>query len=364
MLDKNFFKDLKKEIEKAKNSGGRIVFSISSTSKQKDEGYLTPSRKVNNSWILGCVLFDQKDVYDVLKHVDGIAEIILADTEKKIPISLDHEDQVKDIETVGYVETGNLSKICFDNCKISKVMEFKPNDITVNAVWAYISQKLNYCSGKKIAILGAGNIGSKLALKLVECGADIFIYRRNQLKGHQISLGLNAIKTLGTLSNIHYVDNPLKAAHSTDVIIGSSSGEPIIDINVVSCLKKNGILIDLGKNSFTKDAISLAIKNSIETYRVDITASLEGFIYEIDRAIEIKESSYGRRKIHEFYIVGGGFMGLAGDFIVDNVKNPNQVIGIADGFGDVKRKILDTEKNSIKKLEGLILNNNLSNEKI
>lgn len=357
MLDKNFFKNLKCELKQAKNSGKRIIFTFSSTSKQKDRGYLTPSRQVNDSWLFGCVLFDQNDVYEILKYVDGIVDIILADTEKKIPIKIDHNESAKDNETIGYAQTGNLSKICFDNCKITKVMEFKPNDITVNAAWTYISQKLNYCSGKKIAILGSGNIGSKLALKLVECGADIHIYRRNQYKGHKISEGLNAIKTLGTMSSVQYTENPLIAAHCADVIIGTSSGEPIIDANIVCCLKKTGIIIDLGKNSFTKDAISLAIKNCIETYRVDITAAIEGFVYEINRSIELKESSYGRRKLDKYYLVSGGFMGLDGDFIVDNIKNPNKVVGIADGLGDVKRNTSKLEENSIKKLEDIISKN-------
>jgi len=358
MLNKLFLKKLSHELKNPINSELNIVFTISSTSKQQDEGYLTPTRQINNTLIIGCVIFDQNDVLDLIKHTDGIVDIVLADTEKKIPISIDNKNKPHSHETVCYVNTGNISRICFDHYKKSKVMEYKPNDITVNAAWNYISQNLNYCSGKKIAILGAGNIGSKLALKLVECGANVYIYRRNELKGNQISIGLNAIKHPSCLSNITYVDNPINAVHLADVVIGCSSGDPVVDLDVVSAMKKNGLLVDLGKNSFTKDSISLAIKNRIKTYRVDVTAAIESLVYEINRSNEIISSAYGRSKIANFDIVAGGFIGLDGDVVVDNINNPKNVIGIANGCGDIKRKLSKVEQSSLNKMKALIDKNN------
>ena len=50
-------------------------------------------------------------------------------------------------------------------------------------------------------------------------------------------------------------------------------------------------------------------------------------------------------------------MGLDGDFIVDNIKNPNKIVGIADGLGDVKRNTSKLEENSLQKLEDIISKN-------
>ena len=54
------------------------------------------------------------------------------------------EDKTEVENTVGHVETGSISKICFNNVKQSKVFEFKPNDLTVNSTWNFLSQKLDY----------------------------------------------------------------------------------------------------------------------------------------------------------------------------------------------------------------------------
>ena len=39
-------------------------------------------------------------------------------------------------------------------------------------------------SGKKILIIGVGNIGSKIALRLVETGANISLFRRNKFNNN------------------------------------------------------------------------------------------------------------------------------------------------------------------------------------
>ena len=154
-----FFKQLKDNLNTLKKGSAKTVFTIATTSKKEAEPYLTPIRRSDLFSVCGCVIFEQSILKEIVEIIDGQVDYIFVDSEKKIPVTIHPKLNV--------VETGNLSKVCFQEIKKSRILEYKPNDITVNATWSFLSQKLNFLSGKKVSILGSGNIGSKLALKLV-----------------------------------------------------------------------------------------------------------------------------------------------------------------------------------------------------
>ena len=324
----DFYKNLKENIKALKNENTKTVFTIATTSKHENDPYLTPLRKNNLFVVSGCVIFEQSYLEKIIEIIDGEVDYIFVDTEKKIPVRV-HPD-------LGTIETGNLSKICFQEIKKSKILEYKPNDITVNATWSFLSQRLNFLSGKKISILGAGNIGSKLALKLVECGSSVSVHRRNTYKGNSISQGLNFIKPQNTVSNITFHEDMIQTTFMSDVLIGATNGVSIIDIDLIKSIKEDGIIVDLGKNSLTKEAIEFAHEKNIEVYRTDVTSALEGFIYEAIKMDEILNQSYGKKVFENYTIVGGGYHGREGDIVVDNITNPKLIFGVAAGDGTLK----------------------------
>ncbi len=357
-----FIDSIKTNIEIMNEYNGNIrrIFTIATTSKQEISPYTTPLRITNEFVLCGCVIFSQDVVYDICTAIDGKVDIVLVDTEKKIPFKISSrvENNVKEQSegTIGTVETGNLSKICFNYIKKSEIYEYKPNDLTVNAAWSFLSQRLHYLSGRKVAILGSGNIGSKLALKLVECGSNVHIHRTNDYKGEQITQGLNFIKPNNTVSNISFHKDKLQTSFMADILIGATNGYQVIDVDTVMTIKNSAIIIDLGKNNITPDAIKIAMKNNIEIYRVDVTPALEGFVYELLKMNEILKYSYGKCKLGEFDIVGGGFFGLDGDIVVDNITSPKQVFGIADGKGSLKQPLDSRSRLKIQLARGMLKN--------
>jgi hypothetical protein len=339
----NFIKQLKENIKILKNENIKTVFTIATTSKQENDPYLTPIRKNDVFVVCGCVIFEQSILDEIIDIIDGYVDYVLVDSEKKIPVRVHPELRV--------IETGNLSKICFQKIQKSKILEYKPNDITVNSTWSFLSQRLNFLSGKKISILGSGNIGSKLALKLVECGVSVSIFRRNSYKGYVISQGLNFIKPENTVSNITFHENILQTTFMSDVVIGAANGVPIIDTDILESVKKNSIIVDLGKNSLTKDAVKFALKNNLEVYRADITAAFEGFIHEAIKMDQILNDSYGKKDYGYCTIVGGGALGSSGDIVVDNISQPKIVIGIAAGDGTLKNNYSIEDKEKLSKFK-------------
>lgn len=343
LMKKVFIKQLLENLNDLKKNNRRTVFTIATTSKQETEPYLTPIRVCDFFVVCGCVIFEQSILTEIIEIIDGKVDYIFVDSEKKIPVTIHPKLNV--------VETGNLSKICFQKIKKSRTLEYKPNDITVNATWSFLSQKLNFLSGKKVSILGSGNIGSKLALKLVECGVSVSIYRRNIHKGYGIAQGLNFIKPENTVSNITFHENIMQTSFMSDVLIGASNGVPIIDVDIVKSIKNDAIIVDLGKNNLTEDAIQHALAQNIEIYRTNITSAFEGFIYEAIKTDEILNNSYGKKDLDYCNIVGGGFHGRDGDIVVDNISNPNIIYGVAAGDGTLKNKLSTKDKEKLSKLK-------------
>ena len=346
----NFTESILKKIDEAKKTKKLIVFTIASTAKQESEPFMNPLREYKDFCILGCVLFDQGLLIKLIKLIDKKVDIVLVDAEKKIPlhpISYNQEN-IPGERTIGNFETGNFSKICFTSFQNPKVFEYKPNDLTVNAAWMFLSQKLNFFTGKKISILGIGNIGSKLALKLVECGADVHIYSKDFFKTHLITQALNLMKPIGTIASITCLRDPLSSTFASDVIIGASNGIPVISRDIISSLNKNSIVIDLGKNNLTESAIELANEYELEICRTDITSSIESFVAEMLSLSSILNNDYGSKKINDYLMVGGGYFGKDGSVIVDSVNKPSRIFGVADGKGSVKKEHTSFDDNAIE----------------
>ena len=315
----------------------KAIFSVSTTAKIEKQPYMTPIRNCNDFVLSGCVVFSEYDLNHLLEKIDGIFDIILVDGEKTIPT--ENNKRV------------NLSKKCFEKLKKSKVSEYKPNDLTVNATWCFLNHRFKILREKRISIVGAGNIGSKLALKLVECGAEVHLHRRNYEKGSQIVQGLNLIKPESIDSKIYFHENKKKLYVGSDILIGTSNGHPVIDAEAIKSVKKNCLIVDLGKNNLTAEALKIATQNSLEIYRTDISVSIIAHVHETISMQNNIDNSYGRKDLGFCKIVSGGYFGIYGDIVVDSINNPTQIWGVAKGNGAFKKKLNMKDISKIKKIQ-------------
>lgn len=349
----NFTESILKKIDEAKETKKLIVFTIASTAKQELEPFMNPLREYKDFCILGCVLFDQGLLLKLIKLIDKKVDIVLVDAEKKIPLhSISYnQENIPGERTIGNFETGNFSKICFTSFQTPKVYEYKPNDLTVNAAWMFLSQKLNFFTGKKISILGIGNIGAKLALKLVECGADVHIYSKDFFKTHLITQALNLMKPIGTIASITCHRDPLSATFASDALIGATNGVPIINDEIIKSVNKDCLIIDLGKNNIFESSIMLAKNAGLEIWRADVTNSLETFISETLRFNSTLSKDFGERKISDITMVGAGYFGSKGDLVVDSIGTPKKIYGVCDGNGSLMKKLTNIDKANIKTIE-------------
>ncbi|MFH0837528.1 MAG: NAD(P)-binding domain-containing protein [Candidatus Aenigmatarchaeota archaeon] len=321
-------------VEIARQHKKLAIFSIGTTvGKLGKHHRFFPIRYSSNGVSGVANIHTDKEAEEITKAIDGVVDIILVDAERKL-------------------ENVDIEKIVKKNASKSKVFTIKLNDMTVNAVDSLISQLIDI-RDKKIAILGVGNIGSKLALKLVERGAYVCISRRNGEKCKKIANALNIIKPKQTkVKVIDYHDN-IKAAKDSDIIIGFTPGVPVVTKKMVESMNQSGIIIDGGLGTIFPDAIELSNKLGIKVLRLDMRAGFSGELVTLLETKNLIENIMGKKTIGEITLVAGGYIGKRGDVIVDNISKPMKVLGIADGIGGL---LSDTSEFAfqLKKIKNIV----------
>ena len=327
-----FLRELKLRIKDIKKRfpGKTRVFTISSTSKNEDSSYLTPLRFSANIVVTGIVIFKSKDLLSIKKIINDNFKYIFLDNDLKR-----FNNSKK-----------NLFNLHTKHFSPKKIMAYKPNDITVDSCWSWIHNGPKI-KNNNIFIIGMGNIGTKLALKLFESGRNIYVNRRDHKKGKE---NVEFIRKFIRSKNnfIKYQKNIKGIINKVQLIILCADKNFILNNDVAKKIKRNSTIIDLGKNNMTSEVIKLTEKNMISSYRLDIGTSLLSFV---ESSIELKKDKlYGRKKYKKYFLISGGYIGLENDIVVDNFKNPSYVIGIANGSGDFKLRSSDLGPNFLKKI--------------
>jgi len=327
-----------KVVSLAKKTKKISAFSISCTRNiKKNKLFFPPIRITPYVVCANVILFSKDEIKKIVRVIDGIVDAIFVDVEEKM----------KNLD--------DLIALVQKEVKESKIFTIKINDITAESTDAILAHYFKDLHNKKIAIIGCGNIGSKIALKLVERGANVFITGKNKNKINCITKGLNFIKPKNTLSRIVGMTDNYEAAKNEDIVIGFTNGVPIIDKKMVDMMSRNGMIIDGGIGTVFQNAIEYAKELGIRTLRLDIRAGFAGAITNVIETEIFIKNFIGHKKIYGFDVVAGGIIGKRGDIIVDKISNPTRVIGICDGTGGVlnSRCSKKYEKN-LKKIRKII----------
>ena len=363
----SWFYDLQRSIKELKgiaiDKNIKLLFSISTTTCKHgtNKPYTTPVRFLENSLISGVVVFSKIQSIVVINIVKDFVDDFLIDVEQKhnmkAAINSDTLKYFQDKYLINSdIKCESILSIVRAIVADDRIIEYKANDITVDAIWTFLSTKLNYLSGKKVAIIGCGNIGSKLALKLVESDANVVLVRRDSSKGKLIANAINLIKPPLSKSYASYNSSAIEASKFCDVIIGAANtNNPVITWDMIKNLSKNGFVVDIGKGNIEADAIKKSIEKKIDIIRGDIAAALYGFVSQKQQMQEIVQNKIGRVNIDsDINIVSGGVLGRCGDIVVDSFASPSLVYGVANGSGSIKTDLNLIDKKNIEKVKKII----------
>lgn len=302
----------------------KTCFLVGTTKKRSHQNYyITPYRESQKTIYAGAILYDNETAKKLANKIDGKVNYIFVDIEKKAT-------NKKNILV-------NIERETKSTIKKSVVKNYKPNDITVNSIENFIQDYFRKdqrgVGGKKILILGAGNIGSKIAIRLLESGANVFLFRRNKKKLKKISEVLNIIKPQHTKSRSNTINSNQLKFENYDVIIGCSDNK--IKFKKIKELLKKPLIIDVGKGVFSRPDLNQLNKKNIPVFRLDIENSLSSFIDNNINTEIFFESSFINKK-NKLRLVKKGILGNVDDIIVDDVIKPKRIIGVCGKDGLLK----------------------------
>jgi len=354
-------KNIKELKDVAIEKNATLFFSINTATHKHSlqKPYTTPVRLLESGAICGVVVFSQIQAMIAANIAKRFVDSVLVDVEEKQGVQVDIDSKLVEHFRIKYSTKSKINSILSAVCSIIKkdrIIEYKPNDLTVDAVWSFLSAKLNHLSGKNIAILGCGNIGSKLALKLAESGVNVIMMRRNSLKGESIVNAINLIKPSASSGLATYSSSAVQASEFCDVVISAANANtPIVTWDVINSMSKDGFVIDIGKGNVSPDVVKNSFKHNIEIFRADITSSLYGFISHRQKIQNIVKYKMGRARINsDISIVSGGVIGKCREIVVDNYKTPALIYGVSDGIGNMKTSLDSIDKKNIEIVEGFI----------
>jgi len=296
------------------------------------------------------ILYSEEDAAKVSRRLDGKVDYILVDAEKKTPNAI-----------WGAQEVSNVERVVRETVTKSRILTYKGNDITVDAIDYLITQLLSTnprgVAGKRAGIVGAGNIGCKLALKLVERGMSVSLFRRDSEKLLKIVSALNLIKPLETVAKVRAAENVNDLAEGVSVLIGLTQGVAAINGNMINQIANEAIIIDGGKGSLDGSALERACQKGIPVYRADVRLAFEHHLEMLLGTESALLGGLGRANFDGVPVVSSGLLGYLDEVVVDSINFPRHVFGVANGLGDFKRDLTVNDTDSLSTVVGYIKRN-------
>lgn len=302
---------------------------ISTTAQDSLPILRLPDRKIFNGESLNFLITEESTAIEFFKNVDGLISTIIIDIESKQAIDLYSLAELHVVK--------------------SNIYTNKPNDLAVESADVLLQHHFSRnITGKKILVIGTGNISFKIALRLAERNAQVFIDGRNEEKIKKIIETINIVIPSYSKHKVRKM-NKDKVDEKLDAIVSFISAEKVIDENYNEWLRETSISIDGGIGNFSEAYIAGALKKESKVIRLDVRIALpfmEASLATLTPSFSFFQKVSGERKIGEINIVAGGIIGQEGSIIVDQIEKPQQIIGIANGYGGVKNESTISEEES------------------
>ena len=160
-------------------------------------------------------------------------------------------------------------------------------------------------------------------------GVKVNCYTKNYTQGLIKANSISTIKSEYTLSSFNLYKSLRTAILSSAILIECSSSINSIDKLSLEDFKLHKLILDIGKQAFTKDFIENISTYNINFKRLDISNTLSELIYNKLNPPLINKTNPSKVKFNsEINLISGGWKGLPGDIVVDNAYIPRFVIGI------------------------------------
>jgi len=304
----------------AAKTGRTSIFTISRTPKMGlSPGVKFPFVRMNEAFVVGNAEVSTTDEgSQISRMLDGSVDFILVDIDR------------------GVSKTARLLDRVREATKRSIVLTYHDEDAHLLSAEALVTQLVSPTQDFTICVCGMECFGQQLATTLIKDGYRLVLWDANEsrLSGALSSVQSNA----GSGIEVLPVSRLRIGEARLDVLIGAAIREQILDLELISCVKDGGMVIDAGVGTLTEEAVRQCQARQLPAYRVDLRAGVFAQATAAVATYRLMHRDQGRSTIAGSSVVAGGIVGLRGSIVVDSISDPTKVIGVADGTGSILRE--------------------------
>ena len=227
------------------------------------------------------------------------------------------------------------------------VLEYSDIKMWADSSVDFLLQNEGLNESLSVLLLGMNCLTTHILQDLLMRNVDVYMLSSDYNKGFALD---DNVKVSICSSRLHQVENEKKF----DVIIGSNLKEEY-DCSLLEGISAHS-LYDIGLQNFSQEYILSQMSKGVEVYRFDNRAAVSSVVLNLMETDELVHNVMGRTTIANIHLVSGGLMGKKGEVVVDHIRTPHSVLGIADGHGAFVHdcEYTETERANILQISKLI----------
>ena len=278
--------------------------------------------------LCGVCNLGQEEIIEITKLYQSKIDYLFLDLEKKGVVGSNKLN-------TGLI-TGNLEGRLLEIAPKDKILGIRYDSLTAEHLINLIVKNDPFIYKSKIGIIGVGKIGFKIAISLLECGNNIEVFERDYDLLYKKCACMDLIKPDSTLARPipHRKIEPCLS--EKDIIITATNSKNVLKEKYIQLIKNNSTIYSIGHGEISNKALKMLEQNNIKICRVDIGLSIINYL---ERLILVEEINPKLKIINGKRFVSGGYLGVSGDIVVDDVDSPNLIYGYISAGGVFVREM-------------------------
>jgi 4-hydroxy-2-oxovalerate aldolase len=284
------------------------------------------SANIQDTWahiVAPIDLSTEDQLVQVLQTVDGLADVVFLDIDRR---------------PSGPTDASATGRRLLKN---TLLLTYSDAEVWISAVEDQVIRLLGETVlNRSMLMAGDHPRARRLALRLAQRGARITMLAESgtatPLDSHTISPSSLGTSASEEVRYIPHDSTEAKAllASATLVIVWPRS-KPWFGSHHARQLAKGTYLVDAGVGSVQPKGLAAARRRGALPIRVNLWPALAGALAAAHESARVCRESLGWGTVAGVDVVAGGALGQAGTLVVDNVRHPNRIIGVADGNGRI-----------------------------
>ena len=138
------------------------------------------------------------------------------------------------------------------------------------------------------------------------------------------------------------------------IVIGVAQKRESIDAALIERLPADAAIYDIGLGNLSVTAADRARERRLRLYRLDNRAGISSAIIRLLETDFMVGKLMGHLRLRDVDIVAGGLLAPAGAVIVDDIRNPAVIFGVADGRGRFRDSLDAADEARVRFVQSLL----------